>query len=112
MWLAGRRQALQAVCVCVVLNDGTQLSLRCDQVQNRATLLFCISPSCDSAAPPRPPNSPYRHPTPTLQEGLVKLADFGVAAKLGELEAQAQQGLESAPVGTPYWMAPEVGGCA
>ncbi|PRW61538.1 MAP3K epsilon kinase 1-like isoform X2 [Chlorella sorokiniana] len=44
----------------------------------------------------------------TTKEGLVKLADFGVAAKLVELEADAQQGQEAAPVGTPYWMAPEV----
>lgn len=37
----------------------------------------------------------------TTKEGLVKLADFGVATK--------QQGLaEGSVVGTPYWMAPEV----
>lgn len=37
----------------------------------------------------------------TTKEGLVKLADFGVATKA--------QGLsESSVVGTPYWMAPEV----
>lgn len=29
--------------------------------------------------------------------------------QLVELEADAQQGQEAAPVGTPYWMAPEVG---
>ncbi|GAB4815162.1 hypothetical protein N2152v2_002208 [Parachlorella kessleri] len=44
----------------------------------------------------------------TTKEGLVKLADFGVAAKLGELEAERSAGREAAPVGTPYWMAPEV----
>ena len=38
----------------------------------------------------------------TTKEGLVKLADFGVATR--------QQGLvaEGSVVGTPYWMAPEV----
>ncbi|KAJ4294246.1 Protein kinase of the Mitotic Exit Network [Kalmusia sp. IMI 367209] len=37
----------------------------------------------------------------TTKEGLVKLADFGVATK--------QSGLDQASVvGTPYWMAPEV----
>ncbi|KAH9828404.1 cytokinesis protein sepH-like [Teratosphaeria destructans] len=37
----------------------------------------------------------------TTKEGLVKLADFGVATK--------QQGLsDGSVVGTPYWMAPEV----
>ena len=37
----------------------------------------------------------------TTKEGLVKLADFGVATK--------QSGLaEGSVVGTPYWMAPEV----
>ncbi|KAK4496703.1 hypothetical protein PRZ48_012686 [Zasmidium cellare] len=37
----------------------------------------------------------------TTKEGLIKLADFGVATK--------QQGLaEGSVVGTPYWMAPEV----
>lgn len=35
-------------------------------------------------------------------QGVVKLADFGVAAKLTE------QGGDMSVVGTPYWMAPEV----
>lgn len=38
----------------------------------------------------------------TAKEGVVKLADFGVAAKLTE------QGGDMSVVGTPYWMAPEV----
>jgi hypothetical protein len=38
----------------------------------------------------------------------VKLADFGVAAKLGELEEQHCDELHQNVVGTPYWMAPEV----
>lgn len=37
----------------------------------------------------------------TTKEGLVKLADFGVATK-------AQGLTEGSVVGTPYWMAPEV----
>lgn len=37
----------------------------------------------------------------TTKEGLVKLADFGVATKASGLD-------ESSVVGTPYWMAPEV----
>jgi serine/threonine protein kinase len=41
-------------------------------------------------------------------QGLVKLADFGVAAKLGELEEQHNDELHQNVVGTPYWMAPEV----
>eukprot|EP00850_Spirogloea_muscicola_P007816 SM000040S14828 [mRNA] locus=s40:632092:641340:+ [translate_table: standard] len=41
----------------------------------------------------------------TTKEGLVKLADFGVATKLNEVDHNAQS---SHPVGTPYWMAPEV----
>ncbi len=41
---------------------------------------------------------------------MVKLADFGVAAKLGELEEQHNGELHQNVVGTPYWMAPEVRG--
>lgn len=37
----------------------------------------------------------------TTKEGLVKLADFGVASRTTGLN-------ESSVVGTPYWMAPEV----
>ncbi|KAF2636016.1 hypothetical protein P280DRAFT_553352 [Massarina eburnea CBS 473.64] len=37
----------------------------------------------------------------TTKEGLVKLADFGVATKQSGLD-------QSSVVGTPYWMAPEV----
>ncbi|PSN64100.1 hypothetical protein BS50DRAFT_500201 [Corynespora cassiicola Philippines] len=37
----------------------------------------------------------------TTKEGLVKLADFGVATKAAGLD-------QSSVVGTPYWMAPEV----
>ena len=40
-----------------------------------------------------------RHPF----QGLVKLADFGVATKLTEADANTHS-----VVGTPYWMAPEV----
>ena len=41
----------------------------------------------------------------TTKEGLVKLADFGVATRLGDAEA-CQEAAQ--PAGTPYWMAPEV----
>ncbi|CAH8348946.1 unnamed protein product [Eruca vesicaria subsp. sativa] len=48
----------------------------------------------------------------TTKEGLVKLADFGVATKLNEAEVTTH----SSVVGSPYWMAPEViemsGACA
>jgi serine/threonine protein kinase len=37
----------------------------------------------------------------TTKEGLVKLADFGVATRAAGLS-------QSSVVGTPYWMAPEV----
>eukprot|EP00127_Corallochytrium_limacisporum_P002385 Clim_evm26s119 gene=Clim_evmTU26s119 len=37
----------------------------------------------------------------TTKEGIVKLADFGVATKLADIE-------QDAVVGTPYWMAPEI----
>ena len=37
----------------------------------------------------------------TTKQGLVKLADFGVATRTTTLH-------ESSVVGTPYWMAPEV----
>ena len=40
-------------------------------------------------------------------QGLVKLADFGVAAKLTEVEDD-NDSLRMSVVGTPYWMAPEV----
>ncbi|GAX73992.1 hypothetical protein CEUSTIGMA_g1442.t1 [Chlamydomonas eustigma] len=43
----------------------------------------------------------------TTKEGIVKLADFGVAAKLGELEERRDE-IQQHVVGTPYWMAPEV----
>jgi serine/threonine protein kinase len=45
-------------------------------------------------------------------QGLVKLADFGVAAKLGELEEQHCDELHQNVVGTPYWMAPEASSSA
>lgn len=37
----------------------------------------------------------------TTKDGGIKLADFGVAAALTEAESEN-------PVGTPYWMAPEI----
>jgi hypothetical protein len=43
----------------------------------------------------------------TTKDGTIKLADFGVATKLGEASgAMADAG--SSVVGSPYWMAPEV----
>lgn len=39
----------------------------------------------------------------TTKDGHVKLADFGVATKLTDLE-----GTSASVVGTPYWMAPEI----
>ena len=38
-----------------------------------------------------------------ILQGLVKLADFGVATKLNEADVNSHS-----VVGTPYWMAPEV----
>lgn len=38
----------------------------------------------------------------TTKDGIVKLADFGVATKLTGSE------INNSAVGTPYWMAPEV----
>jgi len=49
----------------------------------------------------------------TTREGLVKLADFGVAARMGEdnmntSKCEDVDGDHEQPAGTPYWMAPEV----
>lgn len=43
----------------------------------------------------------------TTRDGVVKLADFGVAARMGEGGCIACDG-DTQPAGTPYWMAPEV----
>jgi len=40
------------------------------------------------------------------KEGLIKLADFGVAARLDEISSRNNNPVEV--VGTPYWMAPEI----
>lgn len=45
------------------------------------------------------------HP-PLWLQGLVKLADFGVATKLVGMEDRRDE-LNQHVVGTPYWMAPE-----
>ena len=39
----------------------------------------------------------------TTKRGLVKLADFGVATKLSEVDSSKRR-----VVGTPNWMAPEI----
>ena len=44
----------------------------------------------------------------TTKQGVVKLADFGVATRLGSLGRGAGSGAGGPVVGTPYWMAPEV----
>ena len=44
----------------------------------------------------------------TTKQGVVKLADFGVATRLGSLGRGAGGGAGGPVVGTPYWMAPEV----
>lgn len=41
----------------------------------------------------------------TTKDGSVKLADFGVATKTGNLNGENGSGTV---VGSPYWMAPEV----
>jgi len=38
----------------------------------------------------------------TTKDGIVKLADFGVATKINESEKN------NSGLGSPYWMAPEV----
>ncbi len=40
-------------------------------------------------------------------QSVVKLADFGVAAKLTGA-SEGDESLRQSVVGTPYWMAPEV----
>lgn len=50
----------------------------------------------------------------TNKDGIVKLADFGVAARLSDdvrmedKSSQKEEDMDAQPVGTPYWMAPEV----
>lgn len=48
--------------------------------------------------------------SPVPLQGVVKLGDFGVAAKLAELEEKREDARQHI-VGTPYWMAPEVSVC-
>ena len=43
----------------------------------------------------------------TTKEGVVKVADFGVATKLDD-KASNNNKNSNAFAGTPYWMAPEV----
>jgi len=59
-----------------------------------------------SAMPAACPQTTGRHTHPRPPQGLVKLADFGVATKLGELEEHRSE-IHQHVVGTPYWMAPE-----
>ena len=51
------------------------------------------------------------HPSihPSIHQGVLKLADFGVATRLSEA-AEAVRTNNPDVVGTPYWMAPEVRG--
>ena len=44
----------------------------------------------------------------SLCQGLVKLADFGVAAKLRDNGAPSLEDCYDTVAGSPYWMAPEV----
>ena len=44
----------------------------------------------------------------TTKQGLVKLADFGVATRTATQTTAMHESNESNVVGTPYWMAPEV----
>ena len=44
----------------------------------------------------------------TTKQGMVKLADFGVATRTATQTTAMQESNESNVVGTPYWMAPEV----
>lgn len=47
----------------------------------------------------------------TTKDGLVKLADFGVAIKLTEVSNIKKRGVQEDShdvVGSPYWIAPEI----